>query len=154
MLRYVSFDIVFQEIPHEVSLAINISGCPNRCGGCHSPWLWEQVGDPLDEPSLETMLDRYGSSVTSVCFMGGDADPKSIDRLAAFIKQRYERLKTAWYSGRDHLPENIALDNFNFIKLGRYNETLGGLKSPNTNQRFYSVEKGRVIDQTNLFQKA
>ena len=31
MLRYINTDIVFQEFPDEVTLAINISGCPCRC---------------------------------------------------------------------------------------------------------------------------
>ena len=45
MLRLASFDVVFQEIPGEVTLALNLSGCPNRCAGCHSPHLWEEVGE-------------------------------------------------------------------------------------------------------------
>ena len=36
MLKYANFDIVFQEVPEEVTLAINISNCPNQCPGCHS----------------------------------------------------------------------------------------------------------------------
>ena len=36
MLKYVNTGIVFQEIPDEVTLAVNISGCPCRCHGCHS----------------------------------------------------------------------------------------------------------------------
>ena len=35
MLKYVNTGIVFQEIPDEVTLAINISGCPCHCPGCH-----------------------------------------------------------------------------------------------------------------------
>ena len=49
MLRYVDYDIVFQEIPDEVTLAINLSNCPNRCKGCHSPHLLENVGESLTE---------------------------------------------------------------------------------------------------------
>ena len=44
MLKYVNTDIVFQEIPDEVTLAVNISNCPCRCPGCHSEYLWEDVG--------------------------------------------------------------------------------------------------------------
>ena len=40
MLKYVNTDIVFQEIPDEVTLAVNISNCPCRCPGCHSQYLW------------------------------------------------------------------------------------------------------------------
>ena len=36
MLKYVNHDIVFQEFPDEVTLAINLSCCPNGCTGCHS----------------------------------------------------------------------------------------------------------------------
>ena len=36
MLRYTNTDIVFQELPDEVTLAVNLSGCPCRCPGCHS----------------------------------------------------------------------------------------------------------------------
>ena len=39
MLKYVNTGIVFQEIPDEVTLAINISNCPCRCPGCHSRYL-------------------------------------------------------------------------------------------------------------------
>ena len=35
MLRYVHEDIVWQEVPGEVSLAYSIAGCPLRCPGCH-----------------------------------------------------------------------------------------------------------------------
>ena len=38
MLKYANFDIVFQEVPDEVTLAINISNCPNQCVGCHSKY--------------------------------------------------------------------------------------------------------------------
>lgn len=137
MLKYVSFDVVFQEIPNEVTLAINISGCTNHCHGCHSPWLWQNEGEVLDELSLGILLKRYGSSVTCICFMGGDSSPKEIMQLVKYIKQNNSYLKTAWYSGKDNLPTDFCIDNFDYIKLGRYIEDLGGLGSPNTNQKLY-----------------
>ena len=33
MLNYYNYDIVCQEIPDEITLAINITGCPNHCQG-------------------------------------------------------------------------------------------------------------------------
>ena len=44
MLKYVNTGVVFQEIPDEVTLAVNLSGCPCRCPGCHSRYLWQDVG--------------------------------------------------------------------------------------------------------------
>ncbi|MEG2282023.1 MAG: anaerobic ribonucleoside-triphosphate reductase activating protein, partial [Rikenellaceae bacterium] len=74
-LKYVNYDIVFQEIPDEVTLAINLSNCPNRCLGCHSPYLQQDIGEPLSEEVLSKLIDKYGSAITCVCFMGGDAAP-------------------------------------------------------------------------------
>ena len=39
MLKYVNTGVVFQEIPDEVTLAINISNCPCHCPGCHSHYV-------------------------------------------------------------------------------------------------------------------
>ena len=83
MLRLASFDVVFQEIPGEVTLALNLSGCPNRCAGCHSPHLWEEVGEPLDDNLLNSLLSGYGNAITCVCFMGGARRCRALERLCA-----------------------------------------------------------------------
>ena len=87
MLKYVNTDVVFQEIPDEVSLAINISGCPCRCPGCHSHYLWEDVGLPLTTSAVDDFVMQYGSNITCISFMGGDSDPKSVDQLAQYIHE-------------------------------------------------------------------
>jgi anaerobic ribonucleoside-triphosphate reductase activating protein len=153
MLRYISYDIVFQEVPGEVTLAVNLSGCPNRCKGCHSPHLQEDAGETLDESVLSVWLEKYGNAITCLCFMGGDAEPYEVGWLANFIKKKNGSIKTAWYSGKAALPADFLLLNFDYIKLGAYIERLGGLDSPTTNQRFYSIENGDMIDKTNSFRK-
>lgn len=72
MLKYVNHDIVFQEFPDEVTLAINLSLCPNGCPGCHSAYLQGNVGDELTEERLRAILDNYIGEITCVGFMGGD----------------------------------------------------------------------------------
>ena len=57
-LKVASFDIVFQEIPGEVTLALNLSGCPCHCPGCHSQHLWEDIGEELNAELLDGLLDR------------------------------------------------------------------------------------------------
>ncbi len=152
MLRFANYDIVFQEVPGEVTLAINLSNCPNRCKGCHSPYLMEDKGEVLDENALSELLRKYGDAVTCVCFMGGDAVPQEVERLAVFIsKTTDKRLKTAWYSGKESFPSECSLSSYNYVKLGAYNERLGGLDSPNTNQRFYRIENTEMIDITSIF---
>jgi anaerobic ribonucleoside-triphosphate reductase activating protein len=153
MLRYVGFDIVFQEIPGEVTLAVNLSNCPNRCKGCHSPHLQEDAGETLDESVLSAWLEKYGNAITCFCFMGGDAEPREVCRLAAFIRKGNGDVKIGWYSGEDALPESISPMIFDYIKLGAYREKLGGLNVHATNQRFYHINKGVMIDRTNSFHK-
>jgi len=145
-----NYDIVFQEIPDEITLALNISNCPNRCAGCHSPHLREDAGAALDESALSQLLEKYGSTVTCICFMGGDGSPGDLLRLAKHAK-RFDK-KLAWYSGNATLHEH-ATAVFDYVKLGGYVEELGGLDAPDTNQRFYRIEKGKMIDETGRFRR-
>jgi anaerobic ribonucleoside-triphosphate reductase activating protein len=151
MLKCYSYDIVCQEIPDEISLAVNISGCPNRCPGCHSPWLWENEGKEMTTELLSSLIGQYSAAITCFCFMGGDAAPDEIQNLSKWIKDEYPHLKTAWYSGRESIPDGFDLKCLDYIKLGPYIESLGGLKSPTTNQALYriqadsSLKKCRII---------
>lgn len=140
MLKCYSYDIVCQEIPDEITLAVNISCCPNRCPGCHSPWLWEDAGELMTDEMLCSLIDRYSVAITCFCFMGGDAQPSEVERLSKKIKQQYPHLKTAWYSGREELPDGFDVTVMDYIKTGQYIEALGGLKSPDTNQRLFRVK--------------
>ena len=82
MLNYLNTGIVFQEIPDEVTLSINITGCPCRCPGCHSQYLWENIGEPLTPMVLDKLVADYNDEITCICFMGGDADPKYVSKLS------------------------------------------------------------------------
>lgn len=164
MLKYVDTKIVFQEIPDEITLAINISNCPCQCKGCHSPYLAEDIGKPLvyrteykGQPATETgelqELIESNEGITCICFMGGDSNPSLINKCGWLIKKLYFKLKVAWYSGRQELSKDIDLKNFDYIKLGPYIEELGPLNSKTTNQRFYRVEGDKLVDETFKFWK-
>lgn len=148
MLRYADYDIVFQEVPDETTLALNLSGCPHLCEGCHSPHLRTDVGEPVLPETVDKLLARY-PYVTCVGLMGGDGDLAALLETAAHI--RATQRKVAWYTGRSELPEGFPIEAFDFIKVGPYIEALGGLKQPTTNQRFYRVEGGQLIDTTARF---
>lgn len=137
MLKYVNTGVVFQEIPDETTLSVNISNCPNRCPGCHSRYLWGDVGEVLDTDAIDTFVEEYGNNFTCLCFMGGDSDPAEVERLAMYIHQRYPRLKVGWYSGRQYFPHHIDRNAFDYFKLGPYIAHLGCLKDRTTNQRMY-----------------
>ena len=100
--------------------------------------------------------------------MGGDNFIEQLIECARNIKYHYPNLKTAWYSGRSDLDDYRIkkLETYlDYIKIGPYVKQLGGLDSPNTNQRFYRIDrvpavegypklgtKLKLIDQTYLFQ--
>ena len=86
--------------------------------------------------------------------MGGDAEPYDVANLAMHIKNKYKDMKTAWYSGKNELPDAFHAETFDYIKTGRYDAALGALDSRTTNQRMIKrLADGRVKDITSRFQK-
>ena len=145
MANYKEVEVTFSEVPDEIALCINISGCPYRCCGCHSPHLQKDDGQLLTEEELQSLINA-NKGITCVCFMGGDACQTDIIRLSKYIKKNTS-LKTAWYSG-GKLSDVIYPDVFDYIKVGPYVKELGGLDSRETNQKFYRViqHKYKVAD--------
>lgn len=137
MLKYVDTKVVFSELPDEISLAVNISGCPCKCKGCHSSYLSQDIGVPLTSQTLSDLIAN-NPGITAVCLLGGDSAPEYIAELAAEIKRLYPNMHVGWYSGRDHIAIN-NLENFDYIKVGPYIPELGALDAPTTNQRMYKV---------------
>lgn len=138
MLKYVDAKVVFQEVPDEITLAINISNCPCACKNCHSAYLAEDIGTALTVKETERLIKK-NKGITCICFMGGDAEPEEINVIAKVIRKTHKKLRIAWYSGRQELSKEIDLRNFNYIKLGPYIEDKGPLTCKTTNQKFYAV---------------
>ena len=95
-MKYVSTEVVFVEIPNEITLAINISGCKIRCPDCHSKYLWDDIGDELTTDALNTVIEE-NDGVSCVCFMGGKFN--EIKKLLEFIQNNHPSLRVAWYTG-------------------------------------------------------
>ena len=150
MLKCYNYDIVCQEVPDEITLAVNISCCPNRCPGCHSPWLWEDTGKDMTEDVLAGIIDSYASAITCFCFMGGDAEPTEVERIARWIRATYPHLKTAWYSGSSDLSQGFDISVLDYLKLGPFIEALGGLTSPDTNQKLYKVQPDGTMNRITM----
>jgi anaerobic ribonucleoside-triphosphate reductase activating protein len=137
MLKFFDNAIVFKEVPNEISLAINITNCPLHCKGCHSPWLWDDVGEELTEEILLN-LTKQSQGISCILFLGGDNSYSDVRKFAKFVKSL--GLKFAWYSGRNIIPVS-DLKYFDYIKIGQYEEALGGLDKITTNQRFFNFNK-------------
>ena len=142
-MKYLDYAITFREFPDEIALCINITNCPHRCEGCHSPELWKDVGTELTEEELLNLVCK-NKGITCVGFMGGDSNILELNKLAKclymldFCNHTY---KIGWYSGRSSIPKELEIELFDYIKLGPYIKELGGLDNPNTNQKFYAKGK-------------
>lgn len=154
MLKYVNTGIVFQEIPDEVTLSVNISNCPCHCKGCHSKYLWKDTGALLTTEAIDGLMRKYGHDITCLCFMGGDAEPDGVSSLAVYVKKAYPDINVGWYSGRTDAVSTTDCSPFDYIKTGPYIESAGGLKNPSTNQRLYRHNAdGSMTDITHMFWK-
>lgn len=142
MLKYANHDIVFQEFPDEVTLAVNLSCCPNGCPGCHSAWLQGDVGEVLTEERLWALAESYRGEVTCVALMGGDNDPETVMHLLRSLRRRSgDALRTGWYSGRAALPACFDPTCTDYVKTGPYRANLGPLSQRTTNQRLYRISR-------------
>lgn len=151
-LKYLGYSIVFQEVPDEVTLAINISGCPHRCEGCHSQYLWEYEGNFISNDLL-SIVEKYKSLITCVCFMGGDQNLNELYRLMKTVKLL--NLKVALYTGASD-PHTLGYAMslpVDYIKYGPYIEQYGALDSPTTNQVMLKRNDDKWKDITYKFQK-
>ena len=147
-MKFYSYSVVFQEVPNEVTLVFNITNCKYHCKGCHSEYLWEDVGTPLTKGLLFELLKRYKGLCTCVCFMGGD------EEIAPFLPMIKEfGYKTCLYTGSNDFFRFKDL-NLDFIKIGPYIEELGGLNSKDTNQIFLKRENDSTYSIiTSIFQE-
>jgi len=142
MIKYYpeSVSVVFEEIPDEVTLAIEITNCPGHCEGCHSPWLREDIGEELTPETLRRLIDE-NRGVTCVCFMGEGKDPRALKYLALSVRLRSDYpYRTALYSGRNEVEKEYDT-YFDYIKVGPFIPAKGPLNKETTNQRLYKIEE-------------
>lgn len=138
-LKYVDTAITFAEVPDEISLCINISGCTIRCPDCHSKWLWSDDGENLTPATIRDLMKRH-EGITCVCIMGGKEE--GVLHIASEVKNK--GLKLAWYTGQEEYPSYELGLMLDYVKLGPYIAEKGPLTSKTTNQRFYRVDKSKT----------
>ena len=134
--------IVLQEVPDELSLAISISGCNLGCKGCHSSETWDKFyGSELTDTVLRDLLTKH-KHITCLLIYDGK---HNVDRLIEILViAKSFNLKTAMYTGLEHLEPEI-LDMLDYYKLGKYDKNLGGLSSPSTNQKLYKSFNNKTL---------
>ena len=79
MIKYIPelTDIVLEEIPDRVTLAVEISNCRGSCPGCHSPFLKQDLGVELTPQAVDKLInDNFG--VNCFLLLGEGSDPKAL----------------------------------------------------------------------------
>lgn len=136
--------ILFQEVPDEVSLAFTVCGCPLRCQGCHSMDTWSiNNGQPLTLSKFKNHLSNYRKLLTCVLFFGGEWHSDALIELLQYA--RNQKLKTCLYTGLDRVPQRILI-HLNYLKTGPWIKELGGLDKPFTNQRLVDLDNNKLLN--------
>lgn len=151
MVKYVDSKVVFEEIPDCVTLAVTISNCPFHCKGCHSDYLREDIGEVLDNRTIDELLKK-NNGVNCFLFLGDSRNTSEINECAKYIKENHPNIKTAVYSGYDTIIDEYK-KYFDYVKTGKYIKELGPISSKTTNQRLYKRNGERFIDITILLQE-
>ena len=152
MLYFTEAGVSSLEVPSEISLCIYISGCQNHCYHCQCPELQlPDYGEPLGKNGF-ILIAAYSPQITCVCFLGeGRNTQTEHEEFDGYVAYSHSlKLKACLYSGRDILPEGWMTE-FDYIKVGSYQENQGPLTSPTTNQRLYKKQFGQYEDITPRF---
>lgn len=151
MIKYKNYMVVFEEIPDKVTLAVNITNCQNKCIGCHSPELKENIGTELTKEEVDKMI-KENDGINCFLFMGEGNDKEGLISLMQYIKDKHPSLRLALYSGREKV-EGELLRYLDYVKVGPYIEKFGPINKPTTNQRLYKIVGNLQIDVTKEFWK-
>ena len=137
MIKYVPelTDVVLEEIPDRVTLAVEISNCRGNCIGCHSPFLKKDLGDELTAEAVEKLL-KTNFGVNCFLFLGEGNDPEALKAIAYYLRSSHPELELALYSGRESVEDEL-FEIFDFVKVGPYIKEFGPLNEKTTNQRLY-----------------
>lgn len=132
-------DIVLEEIPDRVALAVEISNCPGSCPGCHSPFLKNDIGRELTaEEAGRLIVENFG--INCFLFLGEGSDREALLALARRLREDFPALELAVYSGRKEVEDSFY-ELFDYVKTGPYVAELGPLGERTTNQRLYYHRK-------------
>ena len=148
-MRYAHMEVTTQEVPGELSLCISVTGCPLRCKGCHSEYLWDaDHGQELTMEMLDYWLLRYKDLATCVLFMGGEWNPETL--VPMLIRSKNQGYRTCLYTGQTTV-RNVIREQLDWLKTGPWIPSRGGLYEPNTNQKFIEVKTNNCLNE--LFAK-
>ncbi|MEE2002338.1 anaerobic ribonucleoside-triphosphate reductase activating protein [Alkalimonas sp. MEB108] len=144
MLRFSIEQVVWQEVPGEVSLAYTITGCTLGCKGCHSTETWDaSQGTLLTDEYFEQRLNQYRGLISCVLFLGGEWQSLELERKLKLARRH--GLHTCLYTGLDDIEPKLKAE-LTYLKTGRWLPERGGLDSLTTNQQLVDLRTGQSLN--------
>lgn len=140
-MKLYNFFTSLQEVPDNLSLCFSFAGCPHHCKNCS--WQNETTFTEYSLKDIKEIINKYAFYVSCVCFLGGEWEKDFIE-LLGYCKNL--KLKTCLYTGLVEMRDIEILSKLDFIKLGPYQESYGGLSNKNTNQVFLEVKTGKRLN--------
>lgn len=139
-----STGVTMMEIPDHLAFYIEFGNCKQKCKGCHSPHLWEDVENKTNmEDLLASARDAVSKGANAIVLMGGTTNGFSTAHLISLIDKLAEIAPVGLYSGNDDYELNLLIamsTRLTWIKTGSYRVDKGGLMSAKTNQKFLRKE--------------
>lgn len=142
-LYFYTKNVVFQEVPNEVSLSFSIAGCNHNCKNCS----WKNIDikpRELTDSEYINLLNKYKGYVSCILFLGGEWNK---DKLIYNLKLAKDYgFKTCLYTGNNDVDQDIK-QYLDYLKVGPYIEERGGLDNPNTNQKFIDLHTNQILNK-------
>lgn len=110
-----------------VAFEIYLSGCRNRCPGCHSKELWDfDFGRPMRLTEITDELTAFEDWFDIISILGGDPldqNPIEFMIFMVYIKAGFPGKELWLFTGKErHEIPNWAFKHFDVIKCGPYRE--------------------------------
>lgn len=150
LIPVVSKGITFREVPNKIAVYFEIGGCIKGCKGCHSEHLQLPIQEPMSLARMVQYADKQvDAGANAIVILGGTTNRIAYDDLIRMIEALANIAPVCLYSGSDDDSLHMKLitqSSLTWLKTGSYQEDLGGLQAPTTNQRFYKRNIKVVTD--------
>ena len=150
LVPVVSKGVTLNELPDKIAVYFEIGECVLGCKGCHSPHLQVPVPHKM---TLEEMCNyaelQIERGANSLVLMGGTTNSMDFDTLKEVIDALSIIAPLGLYSGSDDEEVHKRLadtTDLTWLKTGSYQDELGGLRSPTSNQKFYKRVYKHVVE--------
>lgn len=140
-MKIINYFTTFQEVPDNLSLCFSVYGCPYNCYNCS--WKNEKNYLEMSLENIYSIVNKNREFIDCVCFLGGEWEPEIKEALSYCKKIG---LLTCLYTGCDNFTDREIISNLDFLKTGHYEESLGGLSSKSTNQKFIDLRTNECIN--------